>query len=338
MPWRAQKDPYRIWVSEIMLQQTRVETVRAYYLRWMELFPDIKTLAKAGEGEVLHAWEGLGYYARARNILKAARVIVAKFGGEFPSRLEDIRRLPGVGAYSAAAIASIAFGLDEPAIDGNIRRVLARVKNIRSPLGSQQAELDFLSSARDLLPLGQAGDFNQAMMDLGAIICIPRAPRCDHCPVQRFCIAFRAATQAELPVIAPKPQVPRIEVTAAVIHKDDKVFIARRPSHGLLGGMWEFPGGKLEPGETDEQALAREILEELGAEVKVGEKLGSYHHAYTHFRVSLRAYHCSLLSGKPRALEASEIRWVAINELGDFPMGKLDRMISRTLLESAKNP
>ena len=338
MPWRVEKKPYPIWVSEIMLQQTRVDTVRPYYLRWMKRFPDLRSLAEANEEEVLHTWEGLGYYARARNMLRAARVIVEKFGGEFPRGKNDIRGLPGIGAYTAAAIASIAFGLDEPAIDGNIRRVLARVENIRSPLGSPQAENEFIASAKRLLPHGKAGDFNQAMMDLGATICTARKPHCAECPVQQFCEAFRLDAQAELPVITPKPQVPQIEVTAAVIHRGDFVLIARRPSQGLLGGMWEFPGGKVEPGETDEQALAREIREELGAEVDVGGKLGSYQHAYTHFRVTLRAYNCCLLSGEPKALEASEIRWVEISELGSFPMGKLDRSISRTLLEAGKNP
>jgi len=337
MPWRGETDAYPIWVSEIMLQQTKVDTVRPYYLRWMARFPDIQTLASATEAEILKEWEGLGYYARARNMRKAARVILEKFGGEFPRRLEDIRSLPGIGAYTAAAIASIAFGLDEPVIDGNIRRVLARVKNIRIPLGSPIAELDILSAARDLLPGGQAGDFNQAMMDLGATICIPRQPRCDECPVQRFCAAYGTGSQSDLPVIPPKPNVPRIEVIAAVIHRGEEVLIARRPSSGLLGGMWEFPGGKVEPGETDVEALAREIREELGMEVGVGVKLGSYKHAYTHFRVTLRAYHCSVASGEPRALEASEIRWVSITQLGTFPMGKLDRMISSTLMENYGN-
>jgi A/G-specific adenine glycosylase len=337
MPWRGEKDAYPIWVSEIMLQQTKVDTVRPYYLRWMARFPDIQTLASATEAEILKEWEGLGYYARARNMLKAARVIMEKYAGEFPCRLEDIRSLPGIGAYTAAAIASIAFGLDEPVIDGNIRRVLARVKNIHSPLGSPNAEMDFLSATRELLPVGQAGDFNQAMMDLGATICIPRRPRCDECPVQRFCAAYGTGTQADLPVIPSKPQVPRIEVIAAVTHRGEEVLIARRPSSGLLGGMWEFPGGKLEPGETDEEALAREIREELGADVEVGTNLGSYKHAYTHFRVTLRAYHCRVTSGEPRALEASEIRWVKITELGKYPMGKLDRMISSTLMETNKD-
>ncbi len=337
MPWRGEKDAYPIWVSEIMLQQTKVDTVRPYYLRWVARFPNIQSLASATEAEVLKVWEGLGYYARARNMLKAARVIMEIFGGEFPHRLEDIRSLPGIGAYTAAAIASIAFGLNEPVIDGNIRRVLARVKNIRGPLGNSIAEMDFLSAARDLLPDGQAGDFNQAMMDLGATICIPHQPHCDECPVQQFCTAFRTGTQVELPVIPPKPQVPRIEVTAAVIHRGEEVLIAHRPAHGLLGGMWEFPGGKMEPGETDEESLAREIREELGAEVEVGAKLGSYKHAYTHFRVTLTAYHCRVASGEPRALEASEIRWVTITQLGTFPMGKLDRMISSTLLEANRN-
>ncbi len=333
MPWRGEKDAYRVWVSEIMLQQTRVDTVRSYYKSWMRQFPDLKSLAGASEQDVLKAWEGLGYYARARNLLKAARLIMEEYGGVFPGNLQEISSLPGVGAYTAAAIASIAFGQDEPAIDGNVRRVLARVKDIRAPLGSPEAEEEIQAAARSLLPSGKAGDFNQAMMDLGSSICIPRKPRCSECPVHQFCAAYKAGTQAQLPVKLPKPVVPTIQVIAAVIHKDGRVLIARRPSSGLLGGMWEFPGGKVELGETDEEALEREILEELGAKVQVGSCLGAYKHAYTHFHVVLRAYDCELLHGEPQPLEASEIRWVEIKTLENFPMGKLDRMISRALAE-----
>jgi A/G-specific adenine glycosylase len=333
MPWRGANDAYQVWVSEIMLQQTRVDTVRSFYLRWMRQFPDVKSLAEASEQDVLKAWEGLGYYARARNLLKAARLIMEQYDGVFPSNLHGISSLPGIGAYTAAAIASIAFGLDEPAIDGNVRRVLVRVQNIRAPLGSPKAEDKFQTAARNLLAPGRAGDFNQAMMDLGSSICIPRQPRCSECPVHQFCAAYKAGTQAELPVKLPKPMVPTIQVIAAVIHKDAQVLIARRPSSGLLGGMWEFPGGKVEPGETDEEALKREIIEELGAKVQVGACLGDYKHAYTHFHVVLRAYDCELPHDEPQPLEASEIRWVEIKTLESFPMGKLDRMISRALAQ-----
>ena len=332
MPWRGMKDPYRIWISEIMLQQTRVEAVRPYYLRWMERFPNLKSLALAAEADVLHAWEGLGYYARARNLLKAAVVIQEKYDGKFPDRMEDMRSLPGVGAYTAAAIASIAFGADEPAIDGNIRRVLARVMDIAAPLGTPAAEQSLHQAAFDLLPTGKAGDFNQAMMDLGATLCLPRQPHCVDCPVREYCDAFQQGTQTQRPVNPPKKEVPRIEVTAAVLRRGNEVLIARRPSSGLLGGMWEFPGGKVEAGESDQQALAREIREELGVDIRVGERIGTFQHAYTHFRVTLRAYECILQEGQvPEALEASEIRWAEIGTLASFPMGKIDRMISKTL-------
>ena len=333
MPWRGLTDPYSIWVSEIMLQQTRVETVRPYFLRWMALFPDINTLAHASEQDVLHAWEGLGYYARARNMLKAARMVGSEYGGRFPGNTEDIRRLPGVGVYTAAAISSIAFGADEAAIDGNIRRVLARLGDISEPLGSPEAEVKFKQSAGELLPRGKAGEFNQAMMDLGATICTPKQPKCNTCPVKGFCRAFELGIQTERPVIPVKAAVPHIQVTAAVIHRNEQVLIALRPSGGLLGGMWEFPGGKVEPGESDAEALVREIREELGTVVKVGEMVGTYKHAYTHFRVTLRAYHCDIQGIEPSALEAMEIRWVAVGALVDYPMGKIDRLISQTLLE-----
>jgi A/G-specific adenine glycosylase len=334
LPWRGAADPYAVWVSEIMLQQTRVETVIPYYLRWMENFPSITALAQATQQQVLAAWEGLGYYSRARNLHRAAQLVVAEYGGRLPSDIRLLRRLPGIGRYTAGAIASIAFGLDEPALDGNIRRVLARVFNVADPLGSPAAERRFWQLAAGHLPSGQAGDYNQAWMDLGATLCTPRNPDCSSCPLQAHCLAFQHGLQAQRPVITPRPAVPHLTVTAAVIVRQDCILITQRPPDGLLGGLWEFPGGKLQGGEDLPACLEREICEELGISIQVGEPLGVYSHAYTHFRVTLHAYCCRLVNEQqPRPLQVQDLRWVLPAELPSFPMGKIDRQIATRLLE-----
>lgn len=332
LPWRGHPDPYAVWVSEIMLQQTRVETVLPYFTRWMERFPSLPTLAAASEQEVLQAWEGLGYYSRARNLHRAARQVMQEHGGQIPNGRAALEKLPGVGRYTAGAIASMAFGQDEPALDGNIRRVLARVFDVALPESSPAGQKALWELAASLLPAGRAGDFNQALMDLGSAICTPRAPQCLLCPLRDFCRAAALGIQEERPVRAQKPAVPHYLVTAAVIRRAGLVLIAQRPANGLLGGMWEFPGGKVEPGEELAAGLQREIREELGAALEVGPDFGVYQHAYTHFKVTLHAFLCTLPPGsEPQALEASELRWVNPADLGQYPMGKIDRQIARRL-------
>jgi len=333
-PWRGQTDPYAIWISEIMLQQTRVETVIPYYERWMERFPSVEALASASQQEVLSLWEGLGYYSRARNLLRAARMIVQDYGGRLPSSAAELQRLPGIGRYSAGAIASLAFGQDEPTVDGNIRRVLARLFDISLPARSPAGERRVWELAASHLPAGQAGNYNQALMGLGATICTPRAPKCPQCPLARFCQAYALGLQEERPVRAARAEQPHHTVATAVIHQAGQVLIAQRPPEGLLGGLWEFPGGKREPGEDLIGCLQREIKEELGVQVRVGGKLGVYEHAYTHFRITLHAFHCTLLNGgQPQALEHTALHWVAPAELETYPMGKIDRQIASQLVE-----
>lgn len=335
LPWRDDPTPYRVWVSEIMLQQTRVEAVLPYFARWMERFPSLAALAQASEQEVLQAWEGLGYYSRARNLHRASRVVMEQFQGQIPADVETLQRLPGIGRYTAGAIASIAFGLPVPALDANIRRVLARVFDVAEPARSPRGEQQLWQLAGEVLPAQRAGDFNQALMDLGSSICTPRSPACLLCPLAPFCRARALGIQEQRPVLEKKPEVPHYTVTAAVIHRDGLVLVAQRPANGLLGGLWEFPGGKVEAGETLQDCLRREIREELGVEVAVGEPLGVYLHGYTHFKVTLHAFACRLLDGEPEALHASEIRWVALNGLAELPMGKIDRRIARYLQEQA---
>ncbi|MBN1149158.1 MAG: A/G-specific adenine glycosylase [Anaerolineales bacterium] len=341
LPWRSSQepDPYRVWVSEIMLQQTRVETVIPYFERWMERFPSLASLAEASQQEALSMWEGLGYYSRARNLQRAAQIVVEQMDGKLPADPASLRELPGIGRYTAAAIASIAFGRDEAALDGNIRRVLARVFNVTEPARSPQGERRLWELSALHLPPGRAGEYNQALMDLGAMVCIPHNPRCTQCPLAEICQARALNLQEERPVGKPRRQTPHHTVTAAVIARGRQVLITQRPPDGLLGGLWEFPGGKAQPGEALDACLRREICEELGVEIEVGEQLGVYRHAYSHFRVTLHAFCCALPNGsQPRLLQVEDLRWVYPAELAGYPMGKIDRQISRDLFAQEEFP
>jgi A/G-specific adenine glycosylase len=333
LPWRSRQSAYRTWVSEIMLQQTQVETVIPYFEAWMVRFPDIKSLAVADEQEVLALWEGLGYYSRARNMHRAARILVTELDGELPQTPEALQRLPGIGPYTAAAIASIAFGADVAAVDGNIRRVLSRLFNITVPARSTEGEKIIWKLAQENLPAGFGGTYNQALMDLGASICMPANPSCDSCPVSRDCLAFELGVQEERPVKLPRKKVPHYLVTAAVIQRDGRVLLAQRHNNSLLGGLWEFPGGTKEEADANlEACLKREIQEELGVAIRVGAPFGDYKHAYTHFKITLYAFLCELLSKEePQPLASQALEWVYVEDLEDYPMGKVDRLIANRL-------
>ena len=331
LPWRGHPDPYAVWISEIMLQQTRVETVIPYFQKWMARFPTVYDLAAAPQQEVLSLWEGLGYYARARNLHQAAGLIVELYAGQLPQAAEDLQKLPGIGRYTAAAISSIAFGKDEAALDGNIRRVLARVFDVALPARSTQGEHLLWQLAKENLPPGSAGEYNQALMDLGASICTPTAPNCSQCPLALHCQSLKLGNQHQRPVKKAKSQIPHYTVAAAVIRSNGEVFIAQRPDKGLLGGLWEFPGGKIEANESLETCLKREICEELNVDIEVGVPVGVYQHAFTHFKITLHAFECQLVEGDPVANEHNDLRWVKPAELQDFPMGKIDRQIAEEL-------
>ena len=331
LPWRGHPDAYAVWVSEIMLQQTRVETVIPYFERWMQRFPTIRSLANASQQEVLSLWEGLGYYSRARNLHKAAQVVLDQYAGQIPQNRAGLEKLPGIGAYTAGAIASIAFGKDEAALDGNIRRVLARVFAVQTPARTPAGEKELWELARRCLPPGRAGDFNQALMDLGSALCTPRSPQCLLCPLLEICAGHKMGIQESLPVSLPRQKIPHLNVAAAVVRRADTVLIAQRAQTDLLGGMWEFPGGTLENDETFEEGLQREIREELNTSVQIERPFGAYNHAYTHYRVTLHAFLCRLAGPEPQAIEASQLRWVQPEALASFPMGKIDRQIANRL-------
>jgi A/G-specific adenine glycosylase len=335
LPWRRERTPYRVWVAEVMLQQTRVETVVPYYERFLARFPTVEALADAPLEKVLKVWEGLGYYARARNLHAAARQVVIAHQGRLPDTFEGLRALPGVGRYIGGAVASIAFGRDVAAVDGNVRRVLCRVFGIREDVTRSAAQRKLETLATDLLPPGRAGAFNEALMELGATVCTPRAPRCDRCPLRDLCWAYAGGDPEALPVRRPRRPVPHYDVAAAVTARaDGRVLVAQRNADDMLGGLWEFPGGRREDGETLPECLAREMREELGVEVEVSDEDGPLvvvKHAYTHFRITLHAFRCQLVAGQPRCLDCAAFRWVRPAELDALPMSVADRKIAQAL-------
>lgn len=331
LPWRRTRDPYAIWVAEVMLQQTRVETVLPYYRRWMELFPGPEALAGATSDEVMSAWEGLGYYRRARSLQRAAMRMVSDHAGQVPRSLEDLQRLPGVGRYAAAAIAAIAFGQDVVALDGNLRRVLARLIDLDIDPRSPQGESRLTAFAAGLLPKGRASAFNQALMDLGATVCLPRSPECGACPIVSYCRAYAAGTQTERPLRKRRGPLPLVQRACAILERENAVLIRRRPEGGLLGGLWEFPGVDLSDGEDPEDALRRGLKDSLGVDAVIMRSFGSYRHSYTHFQVHARAFECHWDGAGLNSRDDAVIRWIDILRLEKSPMGKIDRSIANDL-------
>lgn len=319
LPWRGARDPYHILVSEFMLQQTQVKTVIPFYRRWIASFPTAGVLAGARESRVLKHWEGLGYYSRARNLHRSAKLMVKEYQGSVPDAMEEILKLPGVGRYTAGAVLSIAFGRGVPALDGNVKRVLSRLFRLEENGVAPASENRLLRVAEQMIPARRPGDFNQALMELGATVCLPRNPLCLLCPIQSVCIARRDGVQERFPPAKMKSAAKNIEVSAAVIHRNGKTYIQQRPKKGLMGGLWEFPGGKIEKNESPEDCLVREIREELGVQIKIKEKIMTIKHSYTRFRVTLHVFTCALPSGRIRATSCDQWKWASPLEIGEFP-------------------
>lgn len=318
-----------------MLQQTRVDQATPYYHRFLKRFPTVKDLAKAERHDVLMAWEGLGYYSRARNLQDAAKQVIDEFDGVFPETYDGIIALKGIGPYTAAAVSSIAFGLPHAVVDGNVIRVISRLFGIRDDVGKTGTKNEIQQLADQLLDQERPGDFNQAVMELGATVCTPKNPVCMMCPVSTSCVAFRTAETDSLPYKAPKKKVPHHQIVVGVCRDyDGRMLIALRPEDKMLGGLWEFPGGKVEQGESKEQALTRELREELGVMISVGEKITEIKHAYSHFKITLNAYECRIEPDQPepKPKASKELKWIQPEELENHPFPKANRKLTMLLL------
>ncbi|MGD9041370.1 MAG: A/G-specific adenine glycosylase, partial [Desulfobacteraceae bacterium] len=334
LPWRNTRNPYFIWVSEVMLQQTQVDTVIPYYHRFLKQFPTIEALAKAPLQEVLKVWENMGYYARARHLHTAAQELVKRMGGKVPDTWDELIALPGIGAYTASAILSFAFDKRFPTVDGNAQRVLCRLLAIQRPLDQSSTQREIHDLAARIIPSEDPANFNHGIMELGATICRPRNPLCNACPVGDLCLAFQKGLQEVLPIMRRRKPLPHKEMTAAVIRDNrGRLLIVQRPNQGLLGGLWKFPGGIRGTDETLQQGLRRRVREELGIGIRLREALVSVEHAYTHFRITLHAFRCARRSGKPSAIGCQEYQWVKIESLHDFPFSRADRKVMEALWE-----
>jgi A/G-specific adenine glycosylase len=322
LPWRETTDPYRIWVSEVMLQQTQVRTVIDYYRNFINRFPDLQALAGADQQAVLKCWEGLGYYARARNLHEAARIVRDRHGGRVPDRIEVFRSLPGVGDYIAAAVQSIAFHQAHAVVDGNVKRVLARLFRVEAPVNVPAAHKRFRALAESLLARHCPDQFNQALMELGALVCRPESPDCASCPLARYCLARQRDLVGRYPLRREAKKVPTHRVAVGVVWKADRMLITQRAPQGLLGGLWEFPGGRLKTGEDAASACIREIREETGLRVEVLEALARVRHAYTHFKIQMDVFICRLIGGRVRLRGPVASRWITIEQIDAYPFPK----------------
>ena len=334
LPWRTGRTPYRVLVAEVMLQQTRVETVVPYFERWLQRFPDWQTLADASPDDVSLAWKSLGYYARARRLHRAARLVCEEHGGRLPDSACALAALPGIGEYTAAAVASIAFGEPVAAVDGNVRRVVARLFDIEAPTPARVR-----AAAALLLSPDRPGDHNEAMMELGATLCTPRSPRCSECPVTAWCGARRAGTVEHRPLPAPTRRPRPVHFASVVaVGSGGAVLLVRRPARGLLAGLWEFPSVEIES-ETSAASAAVERLRELGVDGLLPEsvqRLAPVRHAYTHLRAT---YHpviarCTVSgAGAPTsALRASaDMAWVRHADLDDWPLPVAQQKVAALL-------
>ena len=332
LPWRRTDDPYSIWVSEVMLQQTRVDTALPFYFRFLEKFPTVEALAAAPYPSVLKAWENMGYYSRAANLHRAAKIVVLDHGGKVPDDEDSLLKLPGVGKYTAGAILSLAFGQCYPAVDANAKRVLARLYAVCEPLNDSGTAERIHHYAESLVSDESPGRFNQALMELGAMVCTPRKPRCDACPVRSLCAAFEGNLQNQIPVKVKRKPTPHYDETAGVIRNDSGCYlIIRRPMGGLLGGLWGFPGGRVEENESVPDGLVRSVEKQLGLDVRILSPIASIKHAYTHFKITLHAFYCEARNGGPSVDSGRCFEWTSRDDLSNYAFSKADREVIRRL-------
>ena len=325
LPWRRSRDPYAIWISETMLQQTRVETVIPYYERFLARFPDVDVLADAEQEDVYSVWAGLGYYSRARNLHAAARTVVSDFGSRLPENAEVLRSLPGIGRYTAGAVASIAFDRPEAIVDGNVKRVLTRLLGIREDVAAKDVTTRIWEEAAMLADGERPGDLNQALMELGALVCTQRAPACPTCPMRRSCDAHRCGDAESLPRRSARTRVQRVQGVAVWLERRGRVLAVKREAGGLLGGLWELPGCDLSRGEKPPDAARRLVGERLGLEL-IGVRLaGRVKHAFTHRDLTLHVLQAEAGPGRLRRLGFSQHRWLSPEALRALPSATITR-------------
>lgn len=338
LPWRETNDPYQIWISEIMLQQTTVTAVRPYYERFLARFPDVQSLALSTEEEVLRMWEGLGYYSRGRNLRKAAQIICDQHQGRFPKNVAGLMELPGIGRYVAGAVASFAFGLRAPIVEANTLRLYCRLLGYRDDPRNSQGQQTLWAFAESILPKKDIGDFNQALMDLGSMICTPKTPDCARCPLKTVCRALATGQQNEIPLKASRPDVTDVtELTVAVI-AGDQVFIRRRGAQERWAGLWDFPRFACEPGEQNDarhtQLVTTHLRNEYGLAVAQVEPSMQIKHSVTRYRIDLRCYTAQLCGEANPPLHAEQA-WVERDSLTDRPMSVTGRKFAQQLVDAS---
>ena len=320
LPWRHSYEPYQIWISEIMLQQTQMDRVTVFFRRWMDAFPDLRTLADSSEQSVLKCWEGLGYYSRARNILKTAKILLGEHQGKIPASRKELLALPGIGPYTAGAIASIAYNRNVPVVDANIERILARLLNIDLIPGTPEAKKLFWKKAAELLPRGEARNFNQALMELGALVCRPKNPDCSACPLASHCLALKYDLIPERPIPKKSTKIIPIDMATGILCHNGLLFIQQRLADDVWGSLWEFPGGRMKKNERPEQTVIREFMEETELTVQVESKITTTIHHYTRYKVTL---HCFLVKldqpdSDPVLHAAQDFSWLSFEDLQNF--------------------
>ena len=337
LPWRKRKTLYRIWISEIMLQQTQVATVIDYYKRFMKQFPSVRKLAAADENEVLKLWEGLGYYRRARQLHKAAQLIVEQHGGRFPKRFEDVIALPGIGRYTAGAILSIAIDQPLPILEGNTIRLFARLLAMRDDPKSSASQKELWSFSESLVPAERAGDFNQALMELGSTVCVPKSPRCQNCPVINFCPTFRGGLQDQIPVSSKKMKYEDVHEAVLLVskgsHSSPPKYLVRLCQEGeRWSGLWDFPRVRIQGGDPAKQ-LRDELRKRYGLDGAVGDSIARMKHAVTKYRISLDVHRCDCAKGRLRREAGLQLKWVAAGDIEALPMSVTGRKIATMCCE-----
>ena len=330
LPWRINTNSYRIWISEIMLQQTQVDTVIPYYIKWMKQYPTLKDLSKADLDDLLYLWQGLGYYNRVKSIYQSVKMINDQFNGKIPNSYKLLISLNGIGDYTASAILAIAFNKHYIPIDGNIKRIVSRVNKYNN----SSKDLDsYKNFTLDLVSKQQIGDSIQALMDLGRIICKPKIPLCNICPIQKHCLSYNDDVVDLFPKKIIRKKIPTYNVVVAYILKGEKFLISKRPKTGLLSNLWELPGGKIEKNETKEFSLLREIKEEINITIKIEKEVGTIMHQYSHFKVIITLFICTYKSGKAKPKASQALKWIKEKEKKEFAFPtathKLFKLISK---------